>query len=1444
MRNLKRFLAMTLTMLMVVGCFSFASFAKAFDDVYDYADAIDVLSDLGVIWGYEDGTFGPDDTVQRWHMALWIAKMETGKVSSDDYVAIWKADTNYTNFTDVTVDQAVGAINYASDEGIIIGRSASIFDPTAGITYQDALTMVVRALGFGGSAMDAGYPWKYINKASQLGLEKGLSGIAYTDVLTRAETAQILANALYVQDSAGKTYVSDVFGLATVVITGTNNFKMNSSDTVEKTGYVSFNLLNSDGTINNNVTYHLPSTAFEIDAADVDKYVGASFRVTTADNFQSLGVVIENPAKIFDAADIVGQGTPADPNGTTVKLGEDTYKAVKGYTSLYNAQGNKVNTAEILVYKTTDVEPSSTGYFTADANGNLLDKDGKVVVYYVPAMTGSYAEPYMVKTNNAYTFVAISELKLGAHGAIWNSTYSNAYAITTNTYDLVKNNKHATAVAYDDNNDGVYDRLFYTYQSIANISLNGDTTGIANDYYLDQKTVKPSVVVTKFIDGATGDVLTTAPTGYIRYSYNPLSKYLTVYQTYTYGTGLVTAVNTSAGTTVIGGTQYSVGISTYPGAVYNTVPANDQTGLSTALVGKQVNFILDDGKVVKIFDSANSATYIVFDNITGLTSQGYATALVYAQSTTASIITIASIDGYSYQTYLLLAQQGSLQNITDTLYTGELFQGTKDALGFWHLTTVSEYTYLAFNGHFDYDGDQDMRDPDAIVSFKNGIASTNDRFYYDGKNYGALKSFTQFNTSADTIYIVYNENKDKFYTAKGMPVNGAKILVDEAMFVAYSSDTTKGTTASFIYVYDGSLEGQYTTSAWTAYEYDTVIYVDNNSLATATVTNDLGNGTLLGYTWQYGRVLDMVNGKFITVQTTYNFKLQAGRFYTVSNGYVEDVLEPFTADSDIKEGLLKDFGTFYSVIESFNDGMNVESSAFTYLFALDANGNVSVDADGNLINYTSKWTAASLGYQPVYYYAGENQGSRVILSLSESNVTTYATAAAPYAAYKFDGVKTFTALTATERSDSNYYIVPESLYLALTAQNSRDKFKWETDNVNTYDAWMRLYNASGVEVENWEAAFTVLTDYVTIGSTIAKAPTYAMAIKKSANNVYAELPIGTYTMYFKYNNNVYRVFIKVQLSDTPTILSGMSALIYDVDLFTNDTPYGVLGQNGTMDTGRIYLKTNSNFTANYQNEFKLEVYAIPFDIIHWDTLHGAFATPAALVLASGLVNVYESDFYFDVNGEAVVDMVGKLNQPRDFECMFPTCPYTETLNFNDYFYALKVTSYATGETMFISEYSFTEGFAGQKVVFAPSFDVKVNVTADATATVKLVLDEAWAGFNFAQANTIMTLDNQFKFGGWGDGIAYNMTIAAATPAAQTVPANIGYTWTISPNSGTFDSSWIFNQDPEFLKNLGFTWNGVAYHSFRGTYTYPTFLFDYVLPFEAVDNRVGNVIIDG
>jgi hypothetical protein len=204
MRNLKKFLALLLSVMMIA---TTAVIVSA-EDATDYTEAAEVLVSTGALKGYTDGKLHLEDDVQRYQMALFIARMMTGDV--DD--TLW-SNFNTTSFTDIdSLSQYVGAISFVTDEGVIKGRSETIFDPYAQITYQEAVTMLVRALGY----TDLSYPYGFIQAANKIGLTGGIEGVEWADPLTRGEVVQLLYNTIkFVSDfgtgDGSYTYEGDYF---------------------------------------------------------------------------------------------------------------------------------------------------------------------------------------------------------------------------------------------------------------------------------------------------------------------------------------------------------------------------------------------------------------------------------------------------------------------------------------------------------------------------------------------------------------------------------------------------------------------------------------------------------------------------------------------------------------------------------------------------------------------------------------------------------------------------------------------------------------------------------------------------------------------------------------------------------------------------------------------------------------------------------------------------------------------------------------------------------------------------------------------------------------------------------------------------------------------------------------------------------------------------------
>ncbi|MFI3227419.1 MAG: S-layer homology domain-containing protein [Clostridia bacterium] len=191
MTNLKKVIALTLASSLALSSVASAAFTDA-DDI-DNADAVATLSALGVINGYTDGTFRPNDTVTRGEMAKMIFTIKNG--GSDDASAF---EGIYSEFTDVEGHWASGYIKFCENTGIIAGYTDGTFLPDEEVTGVEALKMALVALGY--SAEKAGLEGTYwsqntISKAVLAGLTDDVTDFA-SDA-TRENAAQILYNALY-----------------------------------------------------------------------------------------------------------------------------------------------------------------------------------------------------------------------------------------------------------------------------------------------------------------------------------------------------------------------------------------------------------------------------------------------------------------------------------------------------------------------------------------------------------------------------------------------------------------------------------------------------------------------------------------------------------------------------------------------------------------------------------------------------------------------------------------------------------------------------------------------------------------------------------------------------------------------------------------------------------------------------------------------------------------------------------------------------------------------------------------------------------------------------------------------------------------------------------------------------------------------------------------------
>ena len=191
MKNLKKILALVLAFACAFTMFAGAAFTDQADIKVD-SDVVDTLVSLGVINGYTDGSFKPNDTVTRAEMAKMIYVLRTGNSDASAY------NNDKTSFTDVNGHWAAGFIKYCQSVGIIAGQSATKFAPDQTVTAQEAAKMLLVTLGY--DAQKAGLVGiNWASKTNALADENGLLddvNTSFTGPCPRQYAAQLIYNAI------------------------------------------------------------------------------------------------------------------------------------------------------------------------------------------------------------------------------------------------------------------------------------------------------------------------------------------------------------------------------------------------------------------------------------------------------------------------------------------------------------------------------------------------------------------------------------------------------------------------------------------------------------------------------------------------------------------------------------------------------------------------------------------------------------------------------------------------------------------------------------------------------------------------------------------------------------------------------------------------------------------------------------------------------------------------------------------------------------------------------------------------------------------------------------------------------------------------------------------------------------------------------------------------
>lgn len=187
-----------------------AAATSSFSDITDSATAVnaDVLRLMGVVDGVGGNRFNPNGNLTRAEFCTMVVNF----MGKGDEVPL---HATRTIFTDVTAEHwALGYVNLAASltvgteenkSSLITGVGDGRFEPDSKISLAQAATILIRVLEYSSQQAGAVWPQSYMNLAQAIGLTDGVTAGTY-DNITRAQAAQLFANALRCKTGSGTVY--------------------------------------------------------------------------------------------------------------------------------------------------------------------------------------------------------------------------------------------------------------------------------------------------------------------------------------------------------------------------------------------------------------------------------------------------------------------------------------------------------------------------------------------------------------------------------------------------------------------------------------------------------------------------------------------------------------------------------------------------------------------------------------------------------------------------------------------------------------------------------------------------------------------------------------------------------------------------------------------------------------------------------------------------------------------------------------------------------------------------------------------------------------------------------------------------------------------------------------------------------------------------------------
>ena len=478
---MKKLLALVLALVMtlslaVVG--SNAAFKDAKDTTETYAEAVDVLSGMGVFNGYKnaDGTysFQPKGEITRAEVAAIVYRLYTADVT-DKQASLY---ATYNKFNDMNgAAWAAGYIGYCANAGLVKGYDAKTFGPSDKVTGYQALAMILRAVGYDKTGEFTGADWQLhvAQTAQQLGILANVKGVD----LNAAATRELVAELLFRTATVPMVSYTPAFGYVANSVVGAQkslgekNFGLKLSTTVNAdvwgrpANVWTYNTGNKKTTV---VAKPVVSYTVKVDECDIAKDLG----ISTSKAIEGAYIDGYSYAKNLTSADVT-----SNRYATINPLATTSYVGAQGrLTEVYDMGAAGYRIVEINTYlaQITKVTPAYTDrnshvtVDTVDLKAYTTSTTTKPVSFAKVEATGFTVGQYVLVTISnvgtataAVESVAAAEVVAGGKLTGWTNEVGTTAATTV-----------VAGTTYKDAN-----KFFLNYRAAGNWMVATDSYGNA-----------------------------------------------------------------------------------------------------------------------------------------------------------------------------------------------------------------------------------------------------------------------------------------------------------------------------------------------------------------------------------------------------------------------------------------------------------------------------------------------------------------------------------------------------------------------------------------------------------------------------------------------------------------------------------------------------------------------------------------------------------------------------------------------------------------------------------------------------------------------------------------------------------------------------------------------------------------------------------------------------